>query len=63
MLSITTVAGDGESGDSIVFREKFASCHSQLQSDLGDLNLGVRLTVTDLLLFVLLGLVAEDGDL
>ena len=34
-----------------------------LERDLFDLNLGVRLSVTDLLLFVLLGLVGHNVDL
>ena len=35
----------------------------QLQCDLGDLHLGVGLTMTDLLLLALLGLVLQDVDL
>ena len=35
----------------------------QLQCDLGDLHLGVRLTMADLLLLALLSLVLQDMDL
>ena len=61
-LVIIAVTRDGESGDPLALGVKFASCH-KLQSDLGDLHLGVRLAMTDVLLLVLLGLVADDVDL
>ena len=63
-LGITAVAGNGESGDSVVLGEKIAFCHSvKLQDNLGDFHLGVGLTMTDVLLLALLGLVLDDVDL
>ena len=62
-LTVAAVTGNGESCDSVVLGKKFASGHNSLQCDLGDLNLGVRLTMTHLALLVLLGLVLEDDQL
>ncbi len=63
-LSVTAVTRDTKTGDPVILGEKFASSHSVLlQCDLGDLDLGVGLTMTDLLLLALLSLVAQDVDL
>ena len=61
-LFIAAVTGDGESGDPLVLGEKFASNH-KLQCDLGDLDLGVGLTMADVTLLALLSLVTDDVDL
>ena len=61
-FGITAVAGAAESGDSALHIEKFNSCHD-LQSDLFNLDLGVRLSVAAQGLGVLLGTILENDDL
>ena len=62
-LAIANVAAFLKAVENPVASEKCDGCHLELALDRSDLKLGVRLSVADLLLLVLLSLVLHDVDL